>query len=202
MGVTGLVGLAVTVLPALAKLLGLTGKTAEAVGDVAGVVEGIVRQVTGTDDAEAAARAVADPATRATLLIELGKVQAEAEERLEALRVQNLVNARGTMVELARLNSVMAWAPLALSLVIVMVFAAAMLLPMFGLIPLDDGDKKIMEYGFIAVIGFWIGSSAGSKRSGDSIRSIAEKVTSGAIIAPLSAADALNEESLRKAKGK
>lgn len=139
------------------------GAVAEQVLAAAGAVAG------GTDPATVAA-AVADPARRAELALELGKISATAEAERERqaterwrLELEGVANARAAglgSAEIARTQSRMAWA--------VLVLFAAVLAGLFlrgvpaGAESLVNVLLGVLTAGFAAVIGYYFGSSAGS----------------------------------------
>jgi hypothetical protein len=140
-------------LPILPLILGLAPEIARWIGgnQAAGVTSAVasaVRNVTGTDDPEQAAKAIAaDAAKAADLRVQLAKIAAEAETaqreaELEALKttlaaanakqqmdldalrasVADISSARQQTLELAKSGSVLAWGTPVLSAIILIAF--------------------------------------------------------------------------------
>ena len=139
-----------------------------------------VEAITGTTDAAAAQAVVArDPDKAAALRIELAKIAAAAEQAarqadLDTLRAQlaDVANARGQQTTLASTGSGVAWAPAAVSLVVLVSFGGVLFLAMTRSLP--PGSEAILNIVIgtlagmaTAVIQFWIGSSVGSERKTD-----------------------------------
>lgn len=178
-----LVGVALSVLPALAEWLG--GPRA---GEAGERMAGAVRAVTGTVDPAQAAAALADPAKY--LELQLGLAQIHAQERQAYLA--DLQHAREQTRRLAEIGSPIAWGAPILSLLISASWCWAMIAPTLGAIPVDDLSGRLLDTAMTGVIWYWIGSSQGSKRSGDAVREIAQR----AMTSQVSTADALNARQL------
>ncbi len=186
-----ILALGLTILPALARLL-----AGDRAGEVAGTVTAAIREVTGTEDPEAARAALeADPAAAGQLRIRLAEIaldaersRAEAEGRaqqaaLEELRIglADLAQARGTMTALAATGSVIAWGPALVSGIVTTGFFGMLALFLFwtpgpehqqawALLNIAVGA---LVAGFTAVINFWIGSSQGSRDKDATVRRLA-----------------------------
>jgi hypothetical protein len=82
-------------------------------------------------------------------------------------------DASRTLVELMRAESPLAWGPVIVSGVLLLMAAAIFAAVAFRLLP----DNSLVAGAAItwvtAVVSYWIGSSAGSRRMGDAVRSIA-----------------------------
>ncbi len=183
--------LGLSILPALTRLL-----AGDRAGEIAGTVSAAVREVTGTDDPEAA-RAVlaANPAAADALRIRLAEIALEAERlrneaesraqaaALEAMRAQlaDLADARGTMARLAGAGSLIAWGPALISGIVTTGFFVMLALFLFwtpgtehqqawALLNIAVGA---LVAGFSAVINFWIGSSQGSRDKDETVRRLA-----------------------------
>ena len=82
-------------------------------------------------------------------------------------------------------------------------WAWTMIAPTMGAIPMDDGDKRIVEWTLIAVLGYWISSSQGSKASGNAVRETAVgqawQPVAIATTGPVTT-DSLNDASLAQAR--
>lgn len=169
-----LLPIAIAALPALAEWLGGSRAVGERAADV-------VRAVTGTDDPEAAAAVLADPAKLTELQIALSQIQAQerAAERQAAVQeltaiLADVEGARRQTQTLAASGSPLAWGAPIVSAVVLSLWVFTVIAPSAGWASDVSGDdKRIIEYALIAVLAYWIGSSQGSKRSGDAVRDIA-----------------------------
>lgn len=106
-------------------------------------------------------------------------------ERIDAARetaaLQDAQNARQQTVSLAETGSSIAWAAPVISTVIVSGFFGCVVL-LFALErSWDERTANLLNVlfgalipGFAQVCNYWLGSSAGSKRAGDAVRTIAE----------------------------
>lgn len=110
-------------------------------------------------------------------------VAAENGHELEALRaaLADTQNARAQTIALASEGSNIAWAAPVISTIIVGGFFACVVLLFYVDRTWDERTANLMNTlfgvlaaGFIQVCNYWLGSSAGSKRAGDAVRSIAE----------------------------
>jgi hypothetical protein len=119
-------------------------------------------------------------AAEQALELEMAKVDAAREGAF----LTDTQNARQQTVDLTKENSNIAWAaPIISALVIVGFFVAVYLLFVIN----RDWDERTanllnvlfgaLTVSFTQVVQFWLGSSAGSKRSGDAVRRIAEQST-------------------------
>lgn len=186
-----IIALGLSILPALARLL-----AGDRAGEVAGTVTAAIRDVTGTEDPEAARAALErDPAAAGQLRIRLAEIaldaersRAEAEGRaqqaaLEEVRagLADLAQARGTMTALAATGSAIAWGPALVSGIVTTGFFAMLALFLFwtpgpehqqawALLNIAVGA---LVAGFTAVINFWIGSSQGSRDKDATVRRLA-----------------------------
>jgi hypothetical protein len=170
-----LLPLILSLAPELARLLA---------GDRAGTITSratdLVRTVTGTDDPDAAAVVLQDPAKAAELRIRLAEIAAEAETaRLQAV-LADAAGARAQTVQLAQAGSSIAWAAPVVSLIVVAGFFACVWLLMLSPRAWDERTAALLNVlfgaltiGFGQVTNYWLGSSAGSKASGDAVRAIA-----------------------------
>lgn len=148
-----------------------------------------VRDVLGTDDPVEAERRIADPKVAAELRLRLAQIEAEAEAReaeadqkkrqadLDAFReqVKDIQSARQMLTDLSSQDSVFAWGPVIISVVVVLGFFLALVLLFYGELPAQDDQQQIAFFqilnivigaltaGFATVISFWLGSSQGSR---------------------------------------
>lgn len=100
----------------------------------------------------------------------------------DAAQLADTQNARGQTVALAQAGSRIAWAPVVISgMILLGFFACVVLLFVFER---DWSERQAallnmlfgaLVLGFGQVSSYWLGSSAGSKASGDAVRKIAER---------------------------
>ncbi|WP_426958137.1 N-acetylmuramidase domain-containing protein [Muricoccus radiodurans] len=188
-----LIPLALSLVPEIARWLG--GARA---GTVATQVTDVVRSVTGTDNPEAARAVLADPTKAAELRVQLARIAAEQEAaqrqaELEMFRAQlsDVANARAQTTSLAQAGSSIAWAPTLVSGIITVGFFFCVVL-LFRLDrQLDDMQAALINTLFGALViafgqvcNYWLGSSAGSKRSGDAFRDLANTTLARAAAPP------------------
>ena len=109
--------------------------------------------------------------------IDLEKIDAARE----AAAMADTASARQQTVALAEAGSNIAWAPVIISTVITVGFFAAVYMIVFVDRSWDErvANLLLVLFGaltaeFSRVGSYWLGSSAGSKRSGDAVRKIAE----------------------------
>lgn len=202
-----LIPVALSLLPSLAKWIGGDGA-----GEVATRAADVVRTVTGADNPADAALAVSDPAKAAELRVALARIEREAEAAERAAFLADIASARQQTVALAQAGSSIAWAAPIISTVITAAFFAVLCL-----VALRDNDWPpqvatvvnvmlgTLGAGFTQVVQYWLGSSSGSKRSGDAVREIATArpaappvviSTSGPVTT-----ESLNDASLAAARG-
>ena len=185
-----LVPLAISLVPELVRLI-----AGDKAGSVATSVADVVSQVTGTTDpSEAQARIAQDPAIAANLRVRLAEIalqaqvaKEEADEKkrqaeLEEIRLsmQNTVNARDTLRDLAQEHSWIAAAPVVVSVVVTVGFFAFLIVLLFnGLKGVDNIGAQIINIavgaltaGFATVINFWLGSSQGSRSKDTAAREL------------------------------
>lgn len=121
---------------------------------------------------------VALKAAENSLTVELAKV----EQARDAAFIDDTKSARQQTVDLAASGSSISWAPVVISIVIVVGFFACIALLFFIDRTWDERQANLLNVlfgalipGFVQVCNYWLGSSAGSKRAGDSLRKIAEQ---------------------------
>lgn len=106
-------------------------------------------------------------------------------ERIDAQRDQaalaDMQNARQQTVALAQAGSGISWAPVVISTIITVGFFVCVLLLFVVNKEWDERQANLLNtlfggllLGFGQVCNYWLGSSAGSKRSGDAVRKLAE----------------------------
>ncbi len=170
-----LIPLAISLAPEIGKwLFGNKGEqTAQAVAQV-------VQTVTGTTDDAVAQQVVArDPTVAAQLRVQLAQLAAQQEQAarqadLDALKAQigDVQNARAQTVALAQAKSAVAWAPPIVSIVVLATFGLVMWAALTRALPAGSETILNMLLGTLAamatsVVGYWVGSSAGSERKTD-----------------------------------
>lgn len=185
-----LIAVAASVLPGLIEAL--AGPRA---GQVADAVGRATSAVLGTDDPEAAALAIRDPAKAADLRVRLTEIAIE-DKRVD---LADVANARAQTIALAQSGSGIAWgAPLVTGIVL----AALAFVSWFAMTREIPAANQSVAVGLVealkimaaSCVAYWVGSSAGSKRSGDAVRAIAERSA-----APMTADD-LNDREARRVR--
>lgn len=179
-----LVSLAVSLVPGLAK------RVADRV--LPGVEQKLsdtVSKVLGTDDVVVAEQKLQDPKIAGELRIRLAEIEVEADkvaaeaeakrrsDELDRFRTEiaDMQHARGSMLDLVRAESPMAWGPVAVSLVVVVGFFGTLLyLISLMWLPASEANTAVMQIvniavgaltaGFATVVSFWLGSSDGSRQ--------------------------------------
>ena len=139
-------------------------------------VQQAVHAVTGADEPVAQAAALADPDLAGKLRVRLAGIAATyaaaagtaAEMRLSA-QLADVANARAATVQPAQSGSTMAWGAPVTSLVVLATFGGVVSLVLLRPIPADSGPVLNVLLGTLAamatnVVGYWVGSSAGSAR--------------------------------------
>jgi hypothetical protein len=166
-----LLPLALGLVPEMAKWI-----AGDKAGTVAAQAADIVRTVTGTEDPAAAAAVLQDPAKAMELRIALANIALEQERA----RLADVANARQQTVTLAQAGSGIAWAAPTISVVIVAGFFGCVVLLFMIERSWDERTANLLNVlfgalipGFSQVANYWLGSSAGSKASGDAVRAIA-----------------------------
>jgi hypothetical protein len=166
-----LLPLALSVLPGLIDLV-----AGDKAGRVAGTFASAVAQVTGTDDPATAAAVLADPAKAAELRTRLAEIALETRRA----ELADVANARQQTVTLAQTGSGIAWAAPTISVVVVAGFFGCVAMLFVVERTWDERTANLLNVlfgalipGFSQVCNYWLGSSAGSKRSGDAVRDIA-----------------------------
>ena len=177
-------------MPALIPLLlGLAPTVADWIfgdktGKAVGAVTGIAKEILGTDDPGAIERAIAaDP--NLALQFKMAVMQAAADAKradLDAFKAQlaDVQNARGQTIELAKANSAIAWGAPIISAIVLAAFGMALWAVLKQEVPAGSRDIANIMLGTLgamasAVVGYWIGSSAGSVVKDNALRQIAGK---------------------------
>ena len=170
-----LLPIALSLVPELAKWIG--GPTGGAISET---IHAIVKAATGTDDATDAARALAsDPAAVAKLRVDLAQIVAQQEAsarqaQLDEFRaaLADTANARAQTVALAASGSKLQWGAGIVSALVLVLFGACLAAFLFHGVPEESATLLNILLGTLAamasnVVGYWVGSSAGSARKTD-----------------------------------
>jgi hypothetical protein len=148
----------------------------DAAGAVAQKVTDVVSAVAGAATPEAVAAALADPAKAADLRLQLARIAADAEDARHRADLADMTaslagiqDARQQTITLAQAHSALAWAPVVMSTIITVAFAAVVGLSMVHGIPPGAETLANMLLGtlaasFTATVQYWMGLSAGSVR--------------------------------------
>jgi len=170
-----LIPLALSLAPEIGKwLFGATGESV-----VQSVVQA-VQSITGTTDQAAAQQALAaNPQAAAQLRVQLAQIAAQQEAAarqadLDTLRAQlgDIQSARAQTVALAQAKSATQWAAPLISAVVLVTFGLVMWAALTRALPTGSETILNMLLGTLAamatsVVGYWVGSSAGSERKTD-----------------------------------
>jgi hypothetical protein len=185
--VAALAPLLIRLVPDLAQSLG--GDRASAVVAQAGAV---LRQVLGTDDPAKVEAAVADPAKAAEVQIALARLAfderaAERQAELDALRAEfaDTASARTQTVALAQAGSAIAWGAPIVSGIVLGGFAAMLHTVLTQSLPAGAEQMANLLLGTLAtmavtVVGYWCGSSAGSRAKDTTIAEAAQSLARSA----------------------
>jgi hypothetical protein len=174
-------------MPFLPLLLGLAPTVASWImGDKTGAavskITGIAQDLLGTSDAAGIERAIAaDP--NLALQFKMAMIQAEADARrqeFDTLQAQlaDVQNARNQTVKLAEAGSVIAWGAPIISILITVGFFAMLYVVIRQEIPESSQTLANIMLGslgtsFTAVVGYWVGSSAGSAQKTNTLEKLA-----------------------------
>lgn len=175
-------GLALDLAPELSRwLFGPTAETTVA------AVQSAVKAVTGTDHPEAQAAALADPNTAKELRLHLANIAASqsaaaeqaVQDRITA-QLADVANGRATVFQPADSHPAMVWGAPVVSVVVLVTFGAVVSPALVRSMP--PGTEPVLNLvlgtlGAMAtsVVGYWVGSSAGSARKDVRLASIAER---------------------------
>jgi lysozyme family protein len=184
-----LIPLAISVVPELIKLI-----AGDKAGAVANQVAGVVQAVTGTTDpVEAQKKLAEDPALVTTLRVRLAEIALEsqkaqllAEEQqrqaeLAGLQktLENTQGARGSLVDLVRAGSPIAWGAPVVSIIVTGGFFVFLALLVLGGARLTVENPTVanivniavgaLATAFATVVNFWLGSSQGSRNKDETV---------------------------------
>ena len=161
-------------------------------GTIATQVGNVVQAVVGSDDPDALQAALSDPSKASELRIRLAEIGAEQEQArrqadLDEMKavLSDVASARAQTVALVQAGSALRYGPVIVSTLVLAAFATVVVLALFR--PIPTGSEALLNIllGNLAtmaagVVGYWVGSSAGSAQKTDMLR--------GALPSPLSAA--------------
>ena len=153
-------------------------KTGAAVSKITGIAQDLL----GTSDAAGIERAIAaDP--NLALQFKMAVMQAEADARrqeFDTLQAQlaDVQSARNQTVKLAEAGSVIAWGAPIISILITVGFFAMLYVVIRQEIPESSQTLANIMLGslgtsFTAVVGYWVGSSAGSAQKTNALEKLA-----------------------------
>lgn len=169
-----LIGIAASLVPELVRVVG---------GDKAGAVAknlgAAATTIFGTEDAaQVKAQIGLDPDKANAFRLEVLRITAEQEKAIREAELQEVMarlvdvqNARQQTVALAQAGSPIAWGPVVISVVMLVLSGAVVALP--RLLPeagqyMSETDKSMLlvaAIGWVAIVGnYWLGSSAGSQQ--------------------------------------
>jgi hypothetical protein len=135
----------------VSKWLGLDGTQA--------AVAAAVQSVTGTSDPASAGNVLMrDPDAAMRLRVALAQIAADCQAKSDAARFADTASARSQTVDLARLGSPLAWGSSVVSTIVMAVWAYATV----AQIVLPEGEMRLLDAALVLVLGYWVGSSAGS----------------------------------------
>jgi hypothetical protein len=199
-GMNPLIAIAASILPEIIKTI-----AGDKAGAVSAEISKAVTQVTkSTDPQEIKEKLKQDPAALTELQVKLAEIAAAQEEKRQAAQlallqeqykdeekkralqlekmkasIEDTKGARGNLLAFAQSNSLLAWAPLAISVVILFGFFYILNNLITGGIPKPAADREqslqliyivvgAVTAAFTTVVGFWLGSSQGSRSKDES----------------------------------
>ncbi len=179
-------GVALDLAPELGRWL-FGASSAETVS----AVQDAVKVVTGTDHPAAQVAALADPDVAGQLRVQLASIAAQqasaadraAQERLAA-QLAEVANARATTLQLTQSNETMAWGAPIVSVIVLLTFGAVVALPLLRTLPTNAEPVLNVLLGTLgamatSVVGYWVGSSAGSARKDARLGDLVSRVVPG-----------------------
>lgn len=158
-------------------------------GPAIAAVQAAVGAATGTMEPGAQAEALQDPEKAGALRIELARIAAEQEASSAAAaqaalvtQLTDVANARAMTVQLAQSGSEMAWGAPVVSVVVLVTFGVVVAIALTRAMP--PGAEPVLNVllgtlGAMAtsVVGYWVGSSAGSARKDARLASLSDRGT-------------------------
>jgi hypothetical protein len=155
---------------------------------VVSAVQSAVTAVTGTSATAAQAIALADPDKAAALRLELARIVAGQEaagaaaaQAAFASQLSDVANARATTIQLAQSGSRIAWGAPVVSVVVLITFGIVMTLALTRTLPGSAEPVLNVLMGTLgamatSVVGYWVGSSAGSDRKDEHLVNLATRL--------------------------
>ncbi len=150
-------------------------------------VEAAVREVTGAEAPAAQVAVLADPEVAGRLRVALARIAAERAAASEAAgqtalaaRLADVAGARAATVALAQAGSSTAWGAPVVSVVVLLTFAIVVGVALTRAMPPESSAILNVLMGTLGamatnVVGYWVGSSAGSARKDARLASMAER---------------------------
>jgi hypothetical protein len=179
-----LIPLVISLVPSLTKWL--FGNQAAAT--VTAVTQ-VVHSLTGsTDPATVSAAIAADPALANQITLQLAQIAAAREQEADASNQAALVatlsdvaSARNQTVELAQAKSPIAWGAPVVSTVVLLTFGLMLGIILSHSLPVGSEALANVMLGTLAAMAtavaqYWVGSSAGSARKSDDLRSAQDQL--------------------------
>lgn len=154
---------------------------------VVAAVRDSVAKVTGSAEPETQVAVLADPDKAAALRVELARIAferaeavAQASQAALVARLADVTGARATTVALAQSGSEIAWGAPVVSVVVLLTFGGVVAMTLLRAMP--PGAETVLNVllgtlGAMAtsVVGYWVGSSAGSARKDARLASLARR---------------------------
>jgi hypothetical protein len=154
---------------------------------VVSAVQSAVGAVTGTGDVAAQVAALADPGKAAELRVELARIAAGQAAAAEAAaqaalvtQLSDVANARASTVQLAQSGSGIAWGAPVVSIVVLVTFGVVVTVALTRTLPPNAEPVLNVLMGTLgamatSVVGYWVGSSAGSARKDEHLATLATR---------------------------
>lgn len=154
-------------------------------------VQGAVKAVTGTDQPAAQIAALADPGVASELRVQLANIAADraaaseqaAQDKLSA-QLADVANARAMALQLTQVGSAASWGAPAVSIIVLFTFGAVVGLTLLKSLPQSAEPVLNVLLGTLGamatnVVGYWVGSSAGSARKDARLASLTDRAPPG-----------------------
>ena len=150
-------------------------------------VQKAVGSVTGTTDPLMQAQTLANPEKAAALRVELARIAAEqaaaaaaSNQAILIAHLNDVANARATTAQLAQAGSSIAWGAPVVSLAVLVTFGGVVALALTRQMPAGAEPVLNVLMGTLgamatSVVGYWVGSSAGSARKDARLASLTER---------------------------
>lgn len=171
-----LLGIALNLVPTLAQWIG-----GDKAGSVATQVADVAKQVLGTSEPDAVAKAIAtDPNLALQFKLALANIEDKERQRSHdelIARMADTQSARDQTVKLAQMGSPLAWGAAIVSFIVVAAFAVVAWLVFNEAIPNQNREMALYLVGQLsgfvgAAISYWLGSSAGSASKDQTIKKL------------------------------